>query len=312
MGTTRHIVQTKEWAEAKVKFGTQAVEAGGTVFTKHKIPFTNFHYGYCPKVNPFEIVWEELRTKAVAENVIAINFDCPNVLKRGEDAEKAKTILEKKAVKAKKETFAKFNVLLDLTSNEEELLTKMHHKTRYNIKYAEKNGVTVQEANSDEFEKFSELHKQTAERQKFYIHSEKYYKTIWETLFPKNMAKILFAQHEGKILSAWMLFIYDGVLYYPYGGWSGTHRELFPNNALCWEAIKLGKSLGLHTFDMWGASKDPNDTTDPWGGFTKFKLGFGGRHVEYLDSYDLVLNAPMYHSFNIVNEVRWKVLRMLK
>jgi lipid II:glycine glycyltransferase (peptidoglycan interpeptide bridge formation enzyme) len=88
------------------------------------------------------------------------------------------------------------------------------------------------------------------------------------------------------------------------------HQNLFPNELLCWESIKYGKNLGCKVFDMWGASVNPEDKTDEWYGFTNFKLGFGGTHVVYIDSFDLVVNPTVYSAFNLVNDVRWKFLRL--
>jgi len=109
-----------------------------------------------------------------------------------------------------------------------------------------------------------------------------------------------------------MLFSHNGVFYYPYGGSSDRLQNLFPSNLLGWEAIKLGKELGCHTFDMWGAANDPNDQSDPWWGFTNFKLKFGGQLVSFMDSYDFVVNDKIYKMFNLANNLRWKILRLIR
>ena len=77
------------------------------------------------------------------------------------------------------------------------------------------------------------------------------------------------------------------------------------SNLMMWEAIKFGKKLGLKKFDMWGAlSKNP-DTKDSWYGFHKFKEGYGARHVEFLGSYDFVINKKLYIVYKILNKIRW-------
>ncbi|OGC50561.1 hypothetical protein A2716_05150 [candidate division WWE3 bacterium RIFCSPHIGHO2_01_FULL_40_23] len=309
---SRHIVQSQEWGEIKTKYGTKAAKAGSVQFTKHRIPFTSYFYGYSPKVNPKEINFKILEEILLKENVIAINFDCPNVTTDEEDFKENEDILKKACTPSKRNTFSKYNILFDIIPTEDVLLSNMHPKTRYNIKYAEKNGIKVREGGDKDITLFNKLQNETAKRQKFYIHPDRYYGLIWEVLSKKGMAKLLVAEYQGKPVSCWMLFLYKGVLYYPYGAWSGEHQNLFPNNLLCFEAIKQGKKEGCKTFDMWGASKDPENKNDPWYGFTKFKLGFGGKHVEYINSYDFVLNQPLYQSFNLINGVRWAVLKMLK
>ena len=65
-------------------------------------------------------------------------------------------------------------------------------------------------------------------------------------------------------------------------------------------------------FDMWGAANDPKNEKDPWFGFTNFKLKFGGEFVEYIESYDYVVNKPVYMLFNFAQKIRWKILKLIK
>lgn len=319
-GISEHIVQTKQWGKFKTLYGTKSVRVGDVQYTLHKIPFTQYFYAYCPKVNPFKINFSEV-TKSLSENnAVCINFDVPNVLKNSGEFDRAVSFFEEnQCVKSPRDTFAKFNVLMDLTKSEDELLMSMHKKHRYNIAYAQKNGLVssvVSYDNSqnakDSFESFYNLHKSTADRQKYYTHSKRYLETVWKIMGEAGIAKILNVSYQEKALSSWMLFVHDGVLYYPYGGSSEQHKKLYASNLAGWEAIKFGKASGCHTFDMWGAGENPNDTTDPWWGFTNFKMKFGGAHVEYMDSYDFVVNKVMYNAFILANDLRWKLLKLLK
>lgn len=308
----QHVVQSPEWGEFKTAFGTPAVRVGGVQYTKHKLPFTNLCYAYCPKVDPFGIEWEPLTASLEENNCFAINFDVPYVQKGTPEASKAREIFESRPqiTRSPKNTFTKYNILLDISVPEEELLMNMHTKHRYNARKAEKEGVKVRQArDSKDFELFYGLLEETGKRQKFLNHPKEYYSKIWEMFYPKNMAHILIAEHEKEPLAAWMLFTHDNVLYYPYGGSSDTKRNLFASNLIGWEAIKLGREHGCTLFDMWGACKDPNDKNDKEWGFTNFKIRFGGKHIEYMDSYDYVLNNPAYMFFNTFYP---KVMRVLK
>ncbi len=318
MTSYKHFLQSEEWGAFKTKYGTTAVIAGGVQYTKHKIPFTQHFVGYAPKVDLNCIDFGKLKKSALEENCAYINLDCPMTIKGQEDLESL-LVLNSNASKAKKSTFAQANVLLDLTPSEDELLANMHHKKRYNIKKAEKSGIKVvfdQSTNQNEsnlaLETFYKIHQETSIRQKFYIKPIKYYQTMYELLSKSGIAKIATAYLDKEPISSWMLFIYQNVLYYPYGGSTNMHQNLFPNELLCWESIKFGKSAGCNVFDMWGASVNPEDKTDEWYGFTNFKLGFGGKHVVYVDSFDLVANPTIYSAFNLVNDLRWKFLRLKK
>ena len=311
-----HIVQTKEWGEFKSKMGTPEVRVGDIQFTKHRIPYTPYFVGYAPRVNFLvqKFSFKELKKVASDEKCICVRFDVPNVIEdlnsKSKDYISLMGDLKTHCAKSPKTTFAKYNVLLDISGSEEDILSKLHPKTRYNIKLAAKHKVIVEKDNSQKgFEIFFDLHNDTAKRQGFWPHSKKYYQMAFETLKNYNMANILIAYHNKVPLAAWMLFNDTKTMYYPYGGSSVEGRSLMPSNLIAWEAIKLGRNLNCKLFDMWGATNDHND---PYWGFTRFKLGYGGVLVKYIDSYDFVVDPFMYNMFNLSYGFFWKLSKLIK
>lgn len=306
----KHIVQTPEWGEFKTVMGTPSVRVGDIQFTKHKIPFSPYYVGYAPKVNFLKqrFSWNELKAVAKEENCAVIRFDVPNVIKDlSENSQSSKIIesLEEHCKLAPKDTFSKWNIFIDLDKPEENLIASFASKTRYNSRLAARKGVEVTvENNSKGIKDFLDLHFQTAKRQGFLTHSEDYYRKAFETLSHYNKANILVASYKGKALAAWMLFNNEGTIYYIYGGSSTDHRELMASNLIAYEAIKLGKRLDCKIFDMWGAT---NKKDDPYWGFTKFKLGYGGNLVEHIPSFDFVVNPFIYNTFNFSYNLFWKI-----
>lgn len=309
----RHIVQSADWAEFKMKYGTPAVTAGGVIYTKHKIPFSVGYFAYCPRVEPEKIDFSELKKSLIAQQCISINFDVPNVLASSDEELSALQIFSNNGcVKSPRNQFAQSNILLDITKSEDELLSNMHKKHRYNINYAIKHGTSVKVAESEkDFDDFYNLFEQTAQRQKYYVRPKEYYKILWDLFKPRNLCEILTAYNGGNPLASWMFLIYEDVLYYPYGGSSEEMKNLQSSNLVAWEGILLGKKRGCTLFDMWGASDNIDDNSDTWWGFTNFKLKFGGKYVKYMDSYDLIINEPVYRMFNFANSVRWKLLKAI-
>jgi len=300
-----HIVQSQEWGEVKTLLGTKSVMMkGGVRFTLHKIPILNKNFGFCPKVNPEKIDWQEAGKIGKDNNCVCIRFDVPNSIKG-----KYTSTFSKHCQKSPKSTFAKKTVFLDITKSEEDILKNMHPKTRYNIKLAAKKGVVVKEGDEKDLDIFLRLQRETADRQKFYIHKDSYYKTIYSQLLKAHLVHSLIACKDNTPLTAWLLFVYEKVIYYVYGGSSNEHKDLMPSNLIAWETIKLGKRLGCNYFDMWGIADNPDNEKDPWYGFTKFKLGFGGEIIEFEDSWDLVINPVFYRLFNFLDIVRWFVLK---
>ncbi len=81
------------------------------------------------------------------------------------------------------------------------------------------------------------------------------------------------------------------------------------SNLLMWKAIKLGKELGAEKFDLWGSLAPNYDTNNSWSGFTRFKEGYGTKFIEFIGSYDLVINPAAYQLYNLSYKVREYYLR---
>jgi lipid II:glycine glycyltransferase (peptidoglycan interpeptide bridge formation enzyme) len=90
------------------------------------------------------------------------------------------------------------------------------------------------------------------------------------------------------------------------------HREVMANNLVMWEAIKLAKKWRLAYLDMWGALGPDADPNDPWYGFHTFKSGYNPRQVEYIGTWDYVAKPFLYKIYRIGENLRWKLLRLLK
>lgn len=300
-----HIVQSAEWGEFKASDGRPVVRAGGVQFSVHKMPLLPIKVGYAPKVNPLNIKWEDLKKDAAKASVCVVRFDTPNVFVGETDEKEALKIFKNNCIKSPRSTFTQHNIILDLSKSEEELMAVMNSKTRYNVRLAERKGVVVKEESNDKgLNIFLKLQEETAKRQGFMLHPDNYYRKLWNLLSSKKIAHIMVAYFEDEPLTSWILFAKDNVLYYPYGASSLKYRELMASNLMAWEVIKFGKKIGCLSFDMWGSS-DPEDTTSSWYGFTKFKLGYGGVPVKYIDSYDLVIDPFKYQVFVWVYKLFW-------
>lgn len=318
-----HIIQSWAWGDFRKKTGVGVERIGffkngklasAYQITFHKIPFTNFTVAYLPKSKvPEKQVLNFLLDVGKKHNAIFIKLE-PNVTKEDPEAKRVKELLlYKNIIQSPKSIFATQTFLIDLTKSEDELLAAMHHKTRYNIKLAQRRGVKVKEASSSKsFEIFIKLQRETAARQKFFVHPDSYYRKMWQTLKPEGLVHLILAKYKGKVLSAWILFKFGKILYYPYGGSAERHKNLMASNLLAWEAIRLGQRLGCTVFDFWGALGENPDVNDPWYGFHRFKVGYGGKLVEYVGTFDLVINGPLYYLFIFVDKLRWFVLHILR
>jgi hypothetical protein len=293
-----HPLQSKEWEEFRKK-RQKVSRLDGFMVVWSKIPYTPYSFGYIPMSGmPDEEAIKRLRDEAIKQKAIGIRIE-PNIQKS-----KIQYPISSK-LKPGRGLFKKKTLIWDLRPSEEELLKKMHPKGRYNIKVAQKHNVSVRVTVSDEdFEKYLDLmFEGTAKRQGIYSHGKKYHKLLWESLKSK-MAYLFVAEYENKILAADIIFKYKKAIYYAYGASALEHKEVMAPTLLLWEIAKWGKSQGIEYFDLWGAEEGK--------GFTRFKEQFGADTVELPGSFDLSVNRWLYPLFRIAEEVRWKILRILK
>src|SRR3989338_6078948 len=89
------------------------------------------------------------------------------------------TIFRKGIKKSKKQIQPSKTVIINLNLSGEDLLERMHHKTRYNIKVAEKNGVVVKDSN--DLDAFWKLLSKTTKRDRFASHPKDYYQKLMDS-----------------------------------------------------------------------------------------------------------------------------------
>jgi len=184
-------------------------------------------------------------------------------------------------------------LLLDLSQSEETLLSAMHHKTRYNIRLAERKGVRVEKRRAEEWKEIWPLFEETAKRDGFRLHPCEHYQKLLacvdESLGGAS-THLVTASFEGTLIAAAIFVDMAGTRTYLHGATSNLYREVMTPYLLHWQEILEAKNKGMCWYDFWGISH----THPSWAGFTRFKKGFGGEEVSYPGTYDVVLDHPKY------------------
>ena len=194
-------------------------------------------------------------------------------------------------------------IIVGLQANEEEILKQMKSKTRYNVRLAERKGVTVREGDEEDVALFCELMEETGDRDDFGIHEEAYYLEAWRLFTAEDRARLFLAYYGDEPLAGLMVFAFGSTAYYLYGASSNRHRNLMPNHLLQWRAMCWAKEKGCTSYDLWGipdeAGEEKEDMEEVlkrgglWGVY-RFKRGFGGRVVRHPPSYDCVYSSFLY------------------
>ncbi len=313
----KHPLQSWEWGDFRKQTGvlvSRYVETEGKNYlasyqiTWHKIPGVKKWIGYVPKSDfPSVEMIKKIKSEAKKRGAVFVKFE-PNVR-----VDKNQNYNIDDSFVSGKPLFTKFTFILSLTGSEEELFANLNQKTRYNVRLATKRGVKIERDNSREaFEDYWKLTEETTKRQGFYSHTKDYHRKMWEVMVTSGMGQLFKAVYQGETVSMWMVFILNNKLYYPYGASSTKYKEVMANNLLMWEVIKYGKKMKCTEFDMWGSlGKDP-DISDSWYGFHKFKQGYGGDLVEFVGTFDLVVEPFLYKVYILAEKIRWVFLRFIR
>jgi lipid II:glycine glycyltransferase (peptidoglycan interpeptide bridge formation enzyme) len=184
--------------------------------------------------------------------------------------------------------------ILDLTKDEDELLAAMHQKTRYNIRLAQKKGVSIERVGAERFEEFWQLMEETRERDEFKLHSKRYYQAMIDLGF----IKLYFALLGGKVIAASIVAQYGDMATYVHGGSSNENREVMAPFLLQWTAILDARKEGVRYYDFYGVDEKK------WPGVTRFKMGFNPGVFEYPGTHDLVYDKPWYTVYKWLRKLR--------
>jgi lipid II:glycine glycyltransferase (peptidoglycan interpeptide bridge formation enzyme) len=200
--------------------------------------------------------------------------------------------------------------IVDLAQSEEQLLAGMHSKTRYNIRVAEKHGVTVRESGAPEdIETFIRLLGQTTERDGFSAHEPEYYRKLVAALAGGDgvvspRASVILAEREGSACAAGLFVDFGGTRTYLHGASDYASRQYMGPFVLHWQAMRAAKTAGAAQYDFWGVAPVDAPASHPWAGITRFKLGFGGKMVAYAGTWELPVNRAWYTVYRAAKRLK--------
>ncbi len=185
--------------------------------------------------------------------------------------------------------------ILDLTKPEEEILAQMKPKGRYNIRLAEKNGVTVEQ--SAYVAAFARLMDETAKRDGFRPSGEKTYAAFLKNV-PGSFLLLAYGpkgSEEGKgaprPVAGLIGAIWGKTGIYYYGASDHEYRNLMAPYLLQWRAMQFCKAQGCTQYDLFGVAPE-GAIEHPWAGVSEFKAKFGGTMMSYAPEQQIVLR-PM-------------------
>jgi peptidoglycan pentaglycine glycine transferase (the first glycine) len=297
-----HLLQTPAWGELKARHGWRPLRiaadgAGAQLLMRRVLP--GFDLAYIPRgpVGDWRPLLPEVIELARARGAFVLILE--------PDSSEAETpdLRDVGFVAAARTVQPRRSLIVDLRRSEEAILDGMHQKTRYNIRLAERRGVTVRPW--DQPEAFAAMLRATGDRQGFGIHRPAYYRDAYDLFHPRQECELLVAEVNGDPVAALMVFARGSGSWYLYGASTERARSSMPTYALQWQAMRWARQRGAAWYDLWGVPDEPGETLESefetrrdglWGVY-RFKRGFGGRLVRAPGGWEYPLRPSLFRLY---------------
>ncbi len=203
----------------------------------------------------------------------------------------------------------KRTIKVDVQASDEELLSAMKSKTRYNVRLAERRGVTIRRGTVRDVPLFFRLLQETAERDEFGVHDIGYFDDMMR-VFGDDVA-LLIAEFEGEPAAGLLGLKTEEEAIYMYGATRTELQRHMPAYLIQFAAMRWARESGCSSYDLWGipaADESPSNAEnggtvnvrDGMWGVYRFKQGFGGKVVSYPGVYERVYMQPLMRAWKMV------------
>ncbi len=311
-----HLLQTGPWGELKASFGWQPVrvvcEVQGVQILFKDLPF-QLRVAYLPKpamelttLTRKSALWQELISVCRRKRAVFLKIEPDEWQDSVPSNQLHPPVRSPDEPRIRRSAYniqPPRTAVVDLRGSEDDLLGRMKQKCRYNIRLAEKKGVTVEA--SEDLDGFFRLMKLTGGRDAFAVHSAAYYRRAYELFHASGNCELLVARYAGEPLAALMVFRQGPRAWYLYGASSDLERSRMPTYLLQWAAMRWAMAHGCLEYDLWGVPDEDEDVLEAqfetrqdglWGVY-RFKRGFGGQLRRAAQAVDVVFNPLLYRLY---------------
>ncbi len=188
---------------------------------------------------------------------------------------------------------------LDVTKTEDQIFAGFRKNSRYEVRRAERVGVSVSLASCDsEIDEFLTLHRRLAIRKGFPDAVQEHLQTAIRWLIKeKSRGTLLLARRENTICGGAVVARSGRRCWYIWGA-ANKHDHFNVGHILQWKALLWAKSHACDEYDFGGYA--PCATSGPaW-----FKAGFGGTVVSFVPAHRKVFRPTSYRLFRFASRMR--------
>ena len=207
--------------------------------------------------------------------------------------------------KAREDMTVASSLVVDIAADEDAVFAGMKPKMRYNIRLAQRKGVTVHVADAGSLPVFHALYRQTALRNGFKPCGLRQFSAMFQCLLASSGGSdllFLLARHGADVLAGAIIGISGESAVFLYGASADIKRNLMASSLMHWTAMRKARACGCVRYEM-GAVSPADDASHPFYGLYRFKTGFGGR-IEYrCGSWDYPLRQDAYEEYRAMELV---------
>lgn len=184
--------------------------------------------------------------------------------------------------------------------DEQDVLAGMNQMWRRNILRAAREGVKVSIGSRSDLPDFHRIYVETARRDHFRHRPLSYFQRMYDALGadPVDAITLYLANHDGDLVAAAIGLQVGDHAWYAYGASSCAKREVRASHALQWRMLQEALARKAAVYDLRGIT-GTLDADDPHVGLTRFKVGTGGRIVEYVGEHTLPISRPLTAVFDL-------------
>jgi len=183
-------------------------------------------------------------------------------------------------------------IIVDIAPEEEALLDSFKPKTRYNIRLAERRGVSVSpvpvsDANIDTM---YSLMASTQARAGFTLRPKAYFAGYWRLHAAAGQGQLFFASLDGAVLAGLYATFMGTKGWYKDGGSTKEHAAVMAPHLLQWRVMQWLRARGVSSYDLVAVPpRDQLSEGHPLYGLYRFKSGFSDSITEFVGTWDLVV-----------------------
>lgn len=246
-------------------------------------------------------IFQFLRQQAREERCLFVRFR-PQAL---DTPELRQRLADLGLVAAPMHLTADLTLQLDLRQSEAELLGQMRKNTRYEIRRADKLGITTRLSQNPEDIRAFYDHQVVLAKKHHFVPFDLPFLLEQFRIFAADDQATLISSFSGETLlaTAFVLF-YNGEAVYHYGISTPANDRLPGSYACQWAAIQEAQRRGCTTYNFWGIAPEA-EKNHRFAGVSLFKRGFGGTETAYLPAQDLPA-SPLYWFTHFFETLRKK------